>query len=122
MNCGQCGNENPANAAHCVSCGAPFAPPVQLNYADGSSQLPNYLVHAILCTCFCFLPFGIVAIVHAAQVNNQLAAGNLPAARQASRDAWKWCKLAFWTALGAVIAIAGLQCTFLGCMAFGGGV
>jgi len=33
-------------------------------------------VQAILCTLFCCLPFGIVAIVFAAQVDGKLAAGD----------------------------------------------
>ena len=36
-------------------------------------SVPNYLVQAILTTIFCCLPFGIVAIVFAAQVNGKLA-------------------------------------------------
>ena len=44
------------------------------------SNIPNYLVQAILVTIFCCLPFGIVAIVFAAQVNSALAAGNYEAA------------------------------------------
>src|SRR5438128_1439779 len=37
------------------------------------SHVPNYLVQSILCTLFCCLPFGIVAIVYAAQVNSKVA-------------------------------------------------
>lgn len=37
--------------------------------------MPTYLAPAILTTIFCCLPFGIVSIVYAAQVNGKLAAG-----------------------------------------------
>ena len=58
--------------------------------------VPNYLVQAILCTLFCCLPFGIVAIVFAAQVNGHLAAGNHQAAASASANARTWCWISFW--------------------------
>ncbi|NER07984.1 MAG: CD225/dispanin family protein [Okeania sp. SIO3C4] len=35
-------------------------------------NVPSYLTQAILITVFCCLPFGIVAIVYAAQVNSRL--------------------------------------------------
>jgi len=40
-----------------------------------TKAVPNYLVQAILCTICCCLPFGIVAIVYAAQVNGKVAGG-----------------------------------------------
>ncbi|MES2882212.1 MAG: CD225/dispanin family protein, partial [Bacteroidota bacterium] len=38
-------------------------------------QPKNWLVESILVTIFCCLPFGIVGIVNAAQVNSKFAAG-----------------------------------------------
>jgi len=58
--------------------------------------VPSYLAQAILCTLFCCLPFGIVAIVFAAQVNGHLAAGNYQAALSASENARTWCWISFW--------------------------
>jgi hypothetical protein len=37
------------------------------------------------------LPFGIVAIVYASQVNGLVAAGNVEAAKDASKKAKIWC-------------------------------
>jgi hypothetical protein len=62
--------------------------------------IPNYLVQAILCTLCCCLPFGIVAIVYAAQVNSKLAGGDFHGALNASQNARTWCWVAF--ALGLV--------------------
>ena len=42
----------------------------------GGAPPPNYLVWAILTTIFCCLPFGIVSIVFAAQVNGKYAGGD----------------------------------------------
>jgi len=63
-------------------------------------HVPNYLVQAILCTLFCCLPFGIVAILFAAQVNGHLSSGNYRAAQAASNNARTWC----WAAFGCGLA------------------
>ena len=71
--------------------------------AGGSTEyVPNNLVWAILTTLFCCLPLGIVSIVHAAKVNNMLAAGDFEGAQRASANAKTWC----WVATG--LAIVGL--------------
>lgn len=56
--------------------------------APGS--VPNYLVPAILTTIFCCLPFGVVAIVYAAQVDGRLMAGDYAGAEELSNRAKKW--------------------------------
>lgn len=95
MYCHNCGAENDENAYRCVRCGqvlhhqSPGGPP-PLNV-----QVDNYLVPAILTTAFCCLPFGIVAIVYAAQVNSKLAAGDLAGATASSTSAKNWCLAAF---------------------------
>lgn len=53
--------------------------------------LPNYLVQSILVTLCCCLPFGIVAIVFAAQVNRKIAAGDHAGAKTSSDNAKRWC-------------------------------
>ena len=68
--------------------------------ADDKS-VPNYLVQAILCTLCCCLPFGIVAIVYAAQVNGKVAAGDMAGALATSKNAKTWC----WVAFGCGIAV-----------------
>ncbi len=62
-------------------------------------EVPNYLVQSILCTLCCCLPFGIVAIVFAAQVNTKLAVGDYAGALQSSNLAKGWCLAAFITGL-----------------------
>ncbi len=68
-------------------------------------NVPNYLPQAILVTLFCCLPFGIVAIVYAAQVNGKLQVGDYEGAVTASDNAKKWC----WIGFIAGIAIAILS-------------
>lgn len=50
-------------------------------------DVPNHLVKAILATCFCCPPFGVVAIVLAAQVNGKLETGDYAGATSASQQA-----------------------------------
>jgi hypothetical protein len=63
----------------------------------------NHLVIAILTTLFCCLPFGIVAIVKASQVNGLWAGGRYAEAQAASASAKKW---AIWSlGIGIVIIV-----------------
>ena len=55
----------------------------------------SYLTEAILVTLFCCLPFGIVAIVKASEVNTCLARGDDYGATAASESAKVWCGVSF---------------------------
>lgn len=56
-------------------------------------QPKNYLIESILVTIFCCLPFGIVGIVFAAQVNAKFDAGDFEGAIKTSKEAKKWMNL-----------------------------
>jgi len=56
-------------------------------------QPKNWLVESILVTIFCCLPFGIVGIVFASQVNSKFAGGDYAGAEKASKEAGKWTKI-----------------------------
>lgn len=75
----------------------------------GNTQTPppNYLVWGILTTIFCCLPFGIVSIIFAAQVNSKWMAGDHEGALIASRNAKIWA----WVAGG--IGLAAIAVSFL---------
>ena len=68
-------------------------------------DVPNYLVQAILVTIFCCLPFGIVAIVFAAQVNGKLERGDREGALRASSTAKLWSWISFGVGLSLLAAI-----------------
>ncbi len=73
-------------------------------YQPGMSSPPdNQLVPAILTTLFCCLPFGIVSIVKAAQVNSQWNSGQYDAARQSAADAKKWWRVS--AIVGVVVVV-----------------
>lgn len=65
------------------------------------SPPPNYLVWAILTTILCCLPFGIVSIVYAAQVNSKWQMGDFEGAKLSSKNAKIWA----WVSFGVAIAV-----------------
>lgn len=78
---------------------------------------PNYLAWAIVTTILCCLPFGIVSIIYAAQVNSKWTAGDVSGAFQSSKNAktWAWVSFAvgmmgmvIWIALVAFGILAGI--------------
>jgi hypothetical protein len=72
-------------------------------------KVPNYLVQAILSTLCCCIPFGIVAIVYAAQVDGKFAAGDYQGALRSSQNAKMWCWIAFGVGLLLNVVVGGLQ-------------
>lgn len=80
-------------------------PPSQGRTARGPvTPPPNHMVKAILVTAFCCLPFGVVAIVNAAQVNGAAMNGNIELAQQYSEQADKWSNYAMLGWLLAILA------------------
>lgn len=81
-------------------------------YAQPSQPMPEtYMVWAILATLWCCLPFGIVAIVKAAEVSSRYNAGNYSGAVESSQAAKKWCIWAavcgiFITLVYAIVIVA----------------
>jgi hypothetical protein len=63
----------------------------------------NWLLESILVTIFCCLPFGIVGIIFASQVNAKYDAGDYAGALRASADAGKWTKIGFFIGLIVII-------------------
>jgi t-SNARE complex subunit (syntaxin) len=61
-----------------------------------------------LVTILCCLPFGIVGIIFAAQVNNKQQAGDMEGAEKSRREAAKWTKIGFWVGIAWII----LMCLF----------
>ena len=77
-----------------------------LNMAPPGPKGPfseNWLVEAILVTLLCCLPFGVVGIIFAAQVNTKQQAGDSEGAEKARKEAAKWTKIGFWVGLGVIV-------------------
>jgi hypothetical protein len=106
MYCRKCGTQNDDNAVNCAKCGEALRP-LTAPPAAPSQNIPNYLVQSILVTLFCCLPFGIVAIVYAAQVNGKIQAGDVQGALDASGKAKMWSWISFGVGLvGSLIYLA----------------
>lgn len=93
------------------------APPLArpLSAAPVPHSVPNYLVPAILVTLCCCLPFGIPALVFAAQVNGKVAAGDWVGAQLYSRKARFWCWMSFLAGGGIMLVwfLVAFVSTFL---------
>src|SRR3954465_14056225 len=122
MFCPQCGTANPDNVAQCAQCGSaiqPLAPPPPQSYAQQYAPqgpvVESYLVPSILVTVLCCLPFGIPAIIYAAQVPDKLQRGDIAGAQQSSKNAKMWC-------IVAVVAPLVLGVLYVVLMAVIGGI
>jgi hypothetical protein len=71
--------------------------------APADARPKNWLVESILVTIFCCLPFGIVGIINAANVNSRYDAGDVDGAMRASKEAGKWTKIGFF--IGIAIGV-----------------
>lgn len=81
---------------------APPPPP-----ATPPTNIPNYLVPAIISTICCCLPAGVVSIIYATQVNSKVAAGDMAGAMEASAKAKTWFIVAI--VVGVIVnGIAGI--------------
>lgn len=108
--CPECRANNFPSSTVCWQCGEPLraqqnqpptgAPPgpeqPPTGYGAPATRPPNYLVWSILATLFCCLPFGIVAIIYAAQVDSKYSGGDYAGALDASNRAriWSWVSFA----------------------------
>ena len=102
MYCPTCGGTNDEGARFCKACGGSLTSEPAVGPPP---YVPNHLVWTILVTIFCCLPFGIVSIVYAAQVNGKLAAGDVDGARISSQNAKTWAWVSF--GLGIASSAAG---------------
>ena len=66
-------------------------------------NVPTYLAQSILCTLFCCLPAGVVAIVYAAQVGGKLSSGDYAGALAASKNAKTWTWVSFGVGLAVIV-------------------
>jgi hypothetical protein len=111
--CRKCGAQNDDNNYRCGACGEVLqGAAAATSTAVPGKKIDNNLVLAIVVTVLCCLPFGIVGIVYAAQVNGKVQAGDIAGAEDAARKAKLW---SLW-GLGIGLALAALY----GIAIFGG--
>jgi hypothetical protein len=90
------------------------APQAPTGYPIGTppANIQTYLAQSILVTLFCCLPFGVVAIVYAAQASGKLSAGDYYGAAVAANNAKKWCLIGF--CLGIIPTLIWVAVMFSG--------
>ena len=74
-----------------------------LDGMDNQRPPKTWLAESILVTLFCCLPFGIVGIVNASNVESKYNAGDYLGAHKASENAKKWTEYGF--GIGIVILV-----------------
>lgn len=97
-------------------------PPASLRPMQSMSpvaDIPSYLWQSIVVTLCCCLPFGIVAIIYAAQVKSKLGVGDVTGAQEASGKAKMWCWIGF--GVGLVVNLIGAVIQFMAIAAAGAG-
>ena len=77
----------------------------------GATNVPNYLVPAII-SVFCCWPLGIAAIIFAAQVNGKVASGDIAGAVDASKKAKLFSFISI--GIGLAVGVIYLLLTILG--------
>ena len=116
VRCPTCGALSDVGASSCWACNASLAPGAGAGYVP-PTHVPNHLVWAILVTLFCCVPFGIVSIVYASQVNGKLSMGDIEGAQEASGKAKMWALISlgsvfvlipFWLVFYTIIGVPGL--------------
>jgi hypothetical protein len=116
--CQKCGETHDDSFETCWNCGtskAGYEDPTfqkaddpqldEQSWAERPAErdVPTHLVEAILVTLLCCVPFGIVAIVFAAQVSPKLTAGDYEGAKQASKSAETWVFVSLGVGLLAIL-------------------
>ena len=102
---------------------APVAPFPQQTFAAAPPppKPDNYLLWAVLATLLCCLPFGIVAIIFATQVDSKYATGDYAGAQIASGRAKLWSILSAGSLLLFVVLYLGMI-VFFGAVGVLGGM
>lgn len=74
-----------------------------------TQNIPNYLVQSILILLCCCQPFGIVAIIFAAQVDGKVNSGDIAGAQDASDKAKLFCTIGFIGGIVVYALVIGFQ-------------
>lgn len=101
--------------------------PPRSNAGTNYTMPKTWLVESILATLFCCIPFGIVGLIYSTQISSYFNHGNYAAAEEASRNAGKWTKIAFFTGIAiyllyfifyAMIGVSFIGASILGTSCF----
>lgn len=93
--CSRCGSPNELTSLRCDRCGgrlppAPSARQVEAGETPTTAQPVKSRVGLAVMATVLFIPFGLVALLHAFQVGGWYAAGHEERAQQAADSAQRW--------------------------------
>jgi len=103
--CPRCGTLAGEDDAYCGGCGRKLAGVRMLtNYR----QVPNHMAYSVGALLL-FLPFGVMAVTKASEVEPYAQAGNYTDALKSSREALTWCKRSIPAGIAAGILYLALD-------------
>ena len=79
------------------------------------SKPDNNMLWAILCTLFCCLPLGVVAIIYATKVDGLYRSGDYSGAQEAADNAKKYAQYGIIAGIivGVIYFFIGIICGFM---------
>ena len=78
---------------------------------SSADRVDNHLAKSFLVTLFCCLPFGVIAIVHAASVDGKVASGDVAGAQEAAKKANYWANISL--RLGILVILLSVAVNLL---------
>lgn len=78
-------------------------PKIPIETTPTPTMPKTWIVESILTTIFCCMPFGIVGIVFASQVESLYCAKKYKEALDASKKAKTWTSISFWIGIGCLL-------------------
>lgn len=111
--CLNCGAKTQLNEKYCPSCSATLMTGQQPDSSQTEQvnqtnpNIENHLAKAIFSTVCCCVPFGIAAIIFAAQVNGKIDRGDYQGAKESADKADSWANISI--VMGMIIIIIRLS-------------
>lgn len=96
----------------------PWNPPPPPGTGPPNNNLVIAIIATVVSIMFCCIPHGVISLIFATQVNKKAAAGDMPGAINAARQAKMWALISIAVAvIGLVVAfVLGLLNAVLGTM------
>ncbi len=85
----------------------PWNPPPPPSGALPNNNLVIAIIATVVSVLFCCIPHGVVSLIFALQVNKKAAAGDMPGAMNAAKQA------KIWGFVSIAVAVVGLVVAFL---------
>lgn len=94
MRCPECGADNQSEVTNiCDRCGAKLKDLQPQTRMEGTkpAKFESYFIHSIILLACCCMPFGIVALIYAADAKSKFETGRYREAEEKAAKAKLWC-------------------------------